>query len=68
MDLGVKDANGSSLQKIAREKGLSKIIELVCDTLNAKNEQLQEENSGLNSRVDKVEQDPGQDPGVSDLF
>ena len=80
VDLGIKDGNGSSLQKIARyegnrkglnfefvefllnrrEKGFPELIELICDALSAKNEQLQEEKTQLQGEKTQLQEEKTQ--------
>ena len=64
--LGEKDLKLNILNFIellfnVREKGLREVVDLISDALIAKIEQLEEERSGLNARIDKVEEEKAEE-------
>jgi len=57
VDLGTKDRNGASLQRIAREKGLSDICDLIDDVKDARIGQLKEEKCQLQEEKSQLQEE-----------
>ena len=48
-----------------REKGFPEVIEEICDAMNAKNVELEKEKTGLNARIDAVEEEKAEELSIS---